>query len=718
MVAVTAPTLDFSPFVRSTSKGRAHIDLLVSGVHCANCIARIEKGLRLVDGVDEARVNFSTGRLSVDWNEARTSAAAVVQKVEELGFGAKPYDAQALVDAASDEGHALLTAIAVAGVGVVFVAGLSDTTMFGLSDMGRGTLALLRWLSALIAVPVALFASRVFLRSAVRSLAAGSANMDVPISLAILISLGLSLYATAAGGSVTYYDAAVMLPFLLLIGRYLDYQLRRKAGGAALDLVAMQATQAVRFDADGNAQAVAAGLLVPGDCIALATGERSPVDGVLAGDSEADLSLVTGETGIVSVRKGEMLHAGSLLAGSPVRLRVTARVQDSLVAELARLIEAGQQQRSRYVRLADRAAALYVPTVHCLALLVFLGWFFVMNAGFEISLTNGIALLIITCPCALGLAVPAVQIVATGQLFRRGVLVKSGDALERLADVDTVVFDKTGTLTDGQSALLGISDAAMLPAAARLARASRHPLARALAAAAGAGPVAEDASEHPGQGVVAGNERLGSAIWVGASPDLHSASSHLYYRKASGPIARFAFGDRLRVDARQVVNALAAQGLAIRMLSGDQQGAAARIALEAGISSYRAGVSPEDKVAELRGMRDAGRHTLMVGDGLNDAAAIACAHVSISPGTAMDATKAQADIILRGNALMPIAEAIDMARKARSRALQNFAIAILYNAVAVPLAAMGLVTPLIAAVAMASSSLVVTLNALRLSVRS
>jgi Cu2+-exporting ATPase len=546
--------------------------------------------------------------------------------------------------------------------------------------------------------------------------------MDVPISLAILISLALSVYTTMIQGAATYFDAALMLPFLLLIGRYLDYRVRRRARSAALDLVAMQAVRAAKLDASGHTSSVAARALLPGDRIFLTAGERSPVDGVVESATEADLSLVTGETASVSLMSGTVLHAGSTIVGRPTVLRVTAKVSDSLVAELARLIEAGQQQRSRYVRLADRAAALYVPLVHGLALAVFMSWFFVLHAGWEVGLTNAVALLIVTCPCALGLAVPAVQVVATGKLFQRGVLVKSGDALERLAEIDTVVFDKTGTLTEGKPVLQNAPevDAATLAAAARLARASKHPLARALAMAAGEGPAAERVREIAGCGIEAEHadgvvERLGNATWIGAGQNMQDTASVLCYRQGDGHVTRFTFGDRMRADARATILALRKRGLRIQMLSGDRAPVVQQAAASAGIEDWAAEITPTGKVEELRKLRASGRRVLMVGDGLNDAAALACAHVSMSPASAIDAAEMQADIVLRGASLRPIADCIDMARQARARALQNFSIAALYNAVAIPLAALGMVTPLIASVAMATSSLLVTLNALRLS---
>jgi Cu2+-exporting ATPase len=422
----------------------------------------------------------------------------------------------------------------------------------------------------------------------------------------------------------------------------------------------------------------------------------------------------------MSVKHGEALRAGSVVLGQPLTVRATALVQDSLVAEMARILEAGQQSRGRYVRWADRAAALYVPTVHGLALAVLVGGL-IAGQGVGIALTNAIALLIITCPCALGLAVPAVQIVATSRLFRVGLLVKSGDALERLAEADMAVFDKTGTLTFGRPVLMNPGEIAAsdLVLAASLARASKHPLSRALAVAAGPGGVSEGTQETPGQGLEAHVEgvvvRLGRAEWVGAAHAPNSNASHLWLRKGTQAPVRFDFEDRLRPDAAAAVVALRALGLNVEMLSGDRVAPAQLIAGQAGIAAWHAANDPKQKAEYMERLRLQGRRVLMIGDGLNDAAALALAHVSMSPATAAHASQSAADIVIQSETLAPIAEAVAAARAARRLVFQNFAFAAVYNAFAVPLAAFGQVTPLIAAVAMSASSLIVMLNALRLS---
>jgi Cu2+-exporting ATPase len=698
------------------------IELLVQGAHCGNCIAKIESGLARFDDVSSARFNLSTGKLTV--RGARLRTADLVSRIEALGYRASQYDPSQAVSADDEAQRFLLRCLATAAFGVAFVVPLTDSTQaiwFGIADMGPATRSVINWIVALVACPTAIIASRPFFRSAFRGLSVGRANMDLPISLAIILSLGLSLYQSALNGTRTYYDAAVMLCFLLLIGRYLDLHVRRRASAAARQLVDMQAVMVRRVEPDGSILTVMAADVRPGDMLILASGERSPVDGIIESDNALmDTSLVTGESAPAHATRGAMLRAGSIVLDRPVTLYVTAAVQDSLVADIARLIEAGQQIRSRYVRLADRAASAYVPTVLTLALAVFIGWILLLHATFSVSVTNAVAVLIVTCPCALGLAAPAVQIVATGVLFRRGIIVKSGDALERLAEADIVIFDKTGTLTSDRLELSNLDEIAEsdVQSAALLARGSRHPLAQAIARAAKPGTLATGITEFEGLGLEAsvGGQiwRLGRADWVGAAAVVASSAT-LWFRKGTLAPVRFQFEAPLRPAARTTLASLRSKGIEPRILSGDRSGAVTEVAERLGVPNSRSGVGPNEKAAELQALKSAGHQVLMVGDGLNDAAALSLAHVSISPASASDAARSAADIVFNGASLTPVVTAVDVARQSRRRVLENFAVAILYNLIAVPLAAFGLVTPLVASIAMASSSLIVTLNALRIS---
>jgi Cu2+-exporting ATPase len=717
--------VDPAPFVRRDAKGLARLELAVRGMRCAGCMSKIENGIRQLPGVEEARVNLSSAKLNVRWREGATSAERIVERVNELGFEAFPYDPSAILKQDDEEGRFLLTCLAVAAFGSSNVMFLSICVWAGFDgEMGHATRSLFHWVSGVIAIPTALYAGRPFFRSAAASLSRGSANMDVPITLGILLALALSVYEAIKGGDHAYFDAAVSLPFLLLIGRYLDHLLRRTARGAALDLAAMQTVTSTRIGADGVSHVVAAGDIAPGDRLLITAGERVPVDSVVeCGESEADVSLVTGESAPVRVKAGDLLQSGTLNLNGVLTLKATKRVQDSLVADLARLFEAGQQNRGRYVRIADRAAQLYVPTVHGAALLVFFGGM-VAGLGVETALTNAVTLLIITCPCALGLAVPAVQIVATSRLFKSGILVKSGDALERLAEADVAVFDKTGTLTHGRPVLTNGENVSrdVLERAAQMARASKHPLSRALASAAGPGTVLADVREIPGDGLecrnAEGTLRLGRAAFAGDGSSAQADGSVLWYSEPGHAPVALHFSDSVRADAAASVKALKAMGLKVEMLTGDLDKPAAAAAATLSIETWTACSDPAQKTQHLERLRKQGHHVLMVGDGLNDAAALSLAHVSISPGTAVQASQTAADMILQGESLSPIVEAVDVARRARSLVFQNFAFSAIYNVLAVPLAALGMVTPLIAAVAMSGSSLIVMLNALRLARRS
>ncbi|WP_428408803.1 heavy metal translocating P-type ATPase [Hyphococcus sp.] len=720
--AADAGVIDPAPFVRRTKDGAKALELSVYGAKCGGCISKIEGGLNALPGVETARLNLSTGKLAVAWRGEMIRPRDITQKISDLGYRAAPFDPHVAAQENDAEGLFLLRCLAVAGFAMANIMLLSVAVWAGAGgEMGDATRLMMHWISGMIAIPAAMFAGRPFFRSAWGALKKGQANMDVPISLAVFLSLGISVYETLNHGPDAYFDAAVMLLFFLLIGRFLDHRLRARAREAAQSLLALQATTASRLKNDGTLEAVSARDINPEDRILLSPGDRAPVNGVVEeGASEVDVSLVTGESAPAHMKAGDVLYSGVLNMSSRLIMRATARAEDSLIADLTRLIEAGEQGKSKYVRLADRAAALYVPVVHTLALATFVGWLVIGDASLRVAAMNAIAVLIITCPCALGLAAPAVQVVATGRLFKEGVLVKSGDALERLAEVDAFVFDKTGTLTLGRMRLSNreeISDETLMQAAS-LARASRHPLARAVVMAAGAGKLADDVHDMPGygvEGVINGEKaRFGRADWVGATSDADNAVSEAWFKLGDQAPVRFLFEDSLRAEAAETISALDHRGVVSEMLTGDRQAPAARIAKSAGLAAWRAELTPSDKIARLKELSDKGVKTAMVGDGLNDAPALAAAHASLSPGTAADASQAAADFVFQGDSLAPVLTAYDVAKQARRRVLENFAFAALYNVCAIPLAVFGFVTPLIAALAMSGSSVIVTLNALRM----
>jgi len=715
---------DPDAFVRPQADGTAALDLMVEGMHCGACIHDIESALHRLGGVAAARVNFSTQRLAVRFHPAAVGAAELLRTLARLGYRAVPFDPAVLKDAEDREGRALLRAMAVAGFAAANVMLLSVSVWAGhwSDDMGPATRELLHWLSAAIALPAVAFAGRPFFASAWSALAARRTNMDVPISLGVLLACAMSLHEAASGGPHAYFDASVTLLFFLLIGRYLDRQTRGRARRTAEELMLLGAVAATVLRPDGGRLSLPVGQLRPGMRVFVAPGDRVPADGrVLAGAGSLDCGLVTGESAPVAVVQGQEVHAGTLNLTAPLEIEVTAAGDGTLLAEIVRLVEAGEQSRARYVRLADRLARWYAPTVHVLAAATFLGWWLAGGIAWQPALLMAVAVLIVTCPCALGLAVPAVQVVATGRLLRAGVLAKAADGLERLADVDLAVLDKTGTVTLGRPELLcpGEADADALAFAGAMAAASRHPLARAVARAAGATRPAPGVREVAGEGLLlpldGGEARLGNRAWCGVAAAADAADgSELWLVRPGRTPARFRFTDALRPDARALVDGLKRRGLAVELLSGDRPAAVAAAAAALGIERWRADCRPADKTARLAELAAQGRRVLMLGDGLNDAPALAQAHASISPADAADIARTAADFVLRGEGLTAVLAAVDVARGARRLVLQNFALAIGYNVLAVPLAVAGLVTPFVAAAVMSLSSLAVTLNALRL----
>lgn len=711
---------DPQAFVRRID-GRSHLDLLVRGASCAGCIARIESGMLADERVETARLNLSTGRLALVWRGEPSAARGFVTRLGEIGYPATPYEPERESDPQKEDERRLLRAMAVAGFAMANVMLLSISVWSGGLEMSGSMQSLMHRISALIVLPAVAYAGQPFFRSAWAVLKHRHVNMDVPISLAVLLACGLSVYETFIGHGETYYDAAAMLLFFLLIGRFLDMRLRAKASQAARGLAAMQAATANRLRPDGAMEAIPARDVRAGDQLVLAAGDRVPVDAVIIeGEGALDASLVSGETAPVAASPGVQVFSGMLNLDGKLVVRASADRENSLLAEITRMVEAGEQSRSRFVRLADQAARLYVPLVHSLALATLIGW--LVAGDTRTAIINAIAVLIITCPCALGLAVPAVQVVASGRLFKAGVLVKSGDALERMAGIDTVVVDKTGTLTEGRPRLVepAAVPEGMLELAARLARTSRHPLSRAIADAAGMGPAAKDVRETPGGGldcVEHGRHlRFGSARWLGIET-VSDPHSEAWLIIDDGEPVRFRFQDRLRSDAREAIDGLRQRGCRIELLSGDRCGPVGAIAAELGIESWTAELKPQDKIARIEALKLDGRCVLMIGDGINDAPALAAANASVSLASAAEISQAAADFVLQGNKLAGCLVALDISRAAKSRVLENFGLAAAYNAIAVPLAVMGFVTPLIAAIAMSASSILVTLNALRLARR-
>lgn len=716
---------DPSAFVGQDEAGNALLHLLVEGMHCANCIHSIEKTLKQHPAILEARVNFSTRRLLIRWKADEAIASELVKPIIELGYGLTPYDPTLMKSAAAAEDKRLLMAMGVAGFAAANVMLLSVSVWAGIfsADMGPAMRDFMHWISALIAMPAVAYSGQIFFKSAIAALRAGRLNMDVPISLAVILAVGMSLSETIQSGTYVYFDAAVTLLFFLLIGRYLDNRARTKARSAAERLLLLKAVAATVIEVNGSHRSVPVDQVVPGTAVFVASGDRFPVDGnIFEGQTSIDNSLVTGESLPIDAGAGSAVYAGTLNLTGPVKLHASKTGEDTLLGDIVRLMENAEQGRASYVRIADRIAEYYAPAVHILAALTFVGWWFV-GFDWQISLMQAVAVLIVTCPCALGLAVPVVQVVASGRLLQNGILVKSADGLERLAQIDTVVFDKTGTLTEGRLDLVNGSDIAKedLQLASSMAMVSRHPLAQAVARELSGVHALSNVEELPGFGlraIINGSEiRLGSRRWCldETTPlrDINHLPEIWLRREGAAPV-QFLFEDRLRPDAVRTVAGLKKLGLKVELLSGDREEVASIIAIEAGIDIFRFEVRPDGKVERLKTLQDEGRKVLMVGDGLNDAPALVAAHVSMSPANAADVSQTAADFIFQGKSLGAVLETVRVARFSQRLVTQNFGLAFGYNAIAVPLAMLGYVTPLFAAIAMSASSLIVCANSMRL----
>lgn len=696
----------------ATATGERQIELVVPEVHCGGCIARIERALTQLPSVTAARVNLSTKRVRVRWRDA--SPPAIMETLAGLGFSAHAPEAD--LDAGDPACSELIRALAVAGFGAMNIMLLSVSVWSGADAATR---QLFHWLSAAIALPTLAYAGQVFFRSAWRVLRRGQTNMDVPISIGVLTAFVLSLYETATHGPHAYFDAAVTLLFFLLIGRTLDHLMRERARTAVRGLAQLAARGATTIGADGAHDYLLIERITPGMRLLIAAGERVPVNArVISGASEADLSLLTGESTPAPVAPGDDLWAGTLNLAGPLVVEATAAAKDSFLADMMRMMEAAEAGRSLYRRIADRAARLYAPVVHLTALATLIGWWS-LGGDVHHAVTVAVAVLIITCPCALGLAVPMVHVAAARRLFAHGIMVKDGAALERLAEIDTVLFDKTGTLTLPETVLASqdAGDAEAMGLAATLAANSTHPYARTIARSAPHADVRfELIREQAGAGVEARHNgalyRLGRAVWASSATG-KSDDNAVVLTRDGDVIARYVFEAVLRPGAEAAIHALKRQGFAVEIISGDHAAPVENLARALNLPA-QARVTPGDKADQIVQRTSTGAKVLMVGDGLNDAPALRTAHASMAPASAADVGRNAADFVFLRDSLLAVPETIQTARRAAALVRQNMALAIVYNIIAVPIAIAGLVTPLIAAIAMSLSSILVVANALRL----
>ncbi len=704
--------------VRSLANGSGQIVLSIPDLRCGGCVATVERTLNARPEVASGRVNLTLKQAVVTLTTADTDPLLMITALNALGYPGIPVDMDHPDTNASDTtGIGLLRAIAVAGFGATNIMLLSVAVWSGAAGETRDTFHVI---SALIAVPVVAYAGQPFFRSALQALRAGRLNMDVPIAVAVVLALMLSLVETLRGGEQAFFDAAVTLLFFLLTGRYFDHLMRERARSAVSGLARLSPRGAMLHEPDGTLTYAPLRAIKPGMVIVIGPDERVPVDvQIISGHTDLDRSLVTGEAMPVSAGFGDTLDAGTLNLTGTIKADVLRSADESFLAQMIRMQSEAETGRGTYVRIADRAARLYAPVVHLLALATFVTWVF-MTRDWHTSAFVAISVLIITCPCALGLAVPAAHVVASGRLMRMGILMKDGAALERLADIDRVVFDKTGTLTVGTTAKsFGTDDPTLRAAVKALALRSVHPAARAIANSLPDQPAAlDDIIEVPGFGIegrIGGRvARLGRADWVAVVAGNAFGRASPVFAFANGPAMSFDLVETLRPGAAHAVTVFAQSGIPVSMLTGDIAQRANGIADELDIVDVRSGNTPADKIAVLTAIREDGHYALMVGDGLNDAAALAAAHVSMAPSSASDAGRTAADFIFLRDGLDAVPAAWRVARDTARIVRQNFGLAIVYNCLAIPLAMAGLVTPLIAAIAMSASSVVVIGNALRL----
>lgn len=694
----------------------SNADLVLSlpTIHCAACISNVENLLNAQPNVHSARVNLSLKRAFVAGDPDLTSAA-LIKALDAAGYESQELDADLLEENRADPmGRDLLMRLAVSGFAMMNVMLLSVAVWSGAEAATRD---MMHWISALIAIPAIAFSARPFFTSAISALKGGRLNMDVPISLAILLAAAMSLYETSQSGRHAYFDAALSLTFFLLAGRYLDFRTRFAARSAAQELAALEVPRAICLR-NGTEVLMSVKDIEVGDVILVRPGMRVPLDGeIRSGTSELDRAFLTGESLPAFVESGAAVSAGEVNLTGSLEIRVTRGQSESALQRVARLVEIAETTRNKYTSLADRAAQLYAPGVHLLAAAALVVWWLI-SGDLRLSLNIAIATLIITCPCALGLAVPAVTTAASGILFRKGILLKGATALERLAEVDLVVFDKTGTLTEGAPQLKNASDlrADQAEIVLGLASQSVHPLAQSLSTTLSAFQPASlsDVREVPGYGVEGffngQRVRLGRASWLGAAEAEQTAT---WLAIGDQPPLALKFSDQLREGIAGLISALSKNGIECWMITGDGEKAARQVADDLGLSNVVAGALPQDKLARVQEFTQAGRKVLMVGDGLNDTGALAAAYVSASPASAIDSARVASDIVILGRDISVISDAIQTAKIARRRIKENFALAAAYNVVAVPIALLGFATPLMAALAMSTSSVTVTLNSWR-----
>ena len=707
--------------------------LLLHGIHCAACIWLNEAVMKSLPGVEEARVNFSTQRAMLRWDPQKTQLSKILLAIHRIGYRAEPYDPESVEVAYQQRNRDLLLRLGVAGFGAANIMLIAVALYAGhFQGMDPGLQRFFHGVSAVIATPVFFYSGWPFFKGAWRGLLVGSLGMDVPIALGAMVTYASSMVAVIKGTGDVYFDSVTLFLFILLTGRYLENAARRKTSAATERLLNLAPRTASVFR-DNEWLLLPIREVLIGDRLLVKPGETIPADGVLlAGVTVVDESMLTGESLPVSRGVGEQVMGGTLNIEGGFEMQALRVGEAAAWARIGRLVELAQTQRPPMQQLADRIASYFVGVVLLLAMATYIGWYVIAA---DVALLNSVALLIITCPCALGLATPAAIVVATGQAARLGILLKTGAALETLARVRHVLLDKTGTVTTGELQLaaiypaFGVTETTLLQQAAMAEHYSEHPIGRAIVRAAQERGLLWTAPQQthnkPGWGVtvdtLAGTLRLGRAAFIAqhlavplGPPPTSQPATWVVCALQDKLLGWLAFRDPIKADAQQAVATMQAMGLHITLLSGDHVQVVAETARLLNIGDFQGEIMPEGKEAFVQGLQASGEGVAMVGDGINDAPALARADISLAMASGTDLSTEVADIVLLNGRLATLAAAIALAGKTVRVIKQNYVISIVYNSIAIPLAMAGYVHPLTAAVAMPISSLLVIGNSLSL----
>ncbi len=724
--------INLTEFVITENDDSNRLLLAVDKMHCAACVWLIESILQKQENVILARINLTKKYLLLKWRGPKDYGNRLAQIIREIGYGLFPFDEKILQEEEKKYSDDLLKCLAVAGFGVGNVMLFSSILWFNdLSQISQITIDFMHFCSALIALPVIIYAARPFFSSAFKALRSKIMNMDLAISVAIFLACIVSLFESFRSAIHVYFDSAIMLVFFLLIGRYFDFKARKKAFSIAREFSLLSTNFARQLLVDGTVKIIANKDIKQDMILLVSSGDKIPADAVVIdGRSEVNMMIINGESTPRQVEIASELFAGTTNLGDPLKIRVTKDPQNSLLKQIVKIVEEVENQKNTYIRIADRLARIYAPLVHILAFFTFALWYLFYKTNAEDALLNATAVLIITCPCALALAVPIVQTITISLLLKKGVLTKSGEALEKINDIDTIIFDKTGTLTIGEPKLLDIKSLKgnsltdnqkdfYLQIAASMAAMSNHPISRAIFKAWDKKLLTIPTQENQGFGLIANylqkNIYLGRAQFCNIQSiyDTNKTSTNCYLKYGDDEII-FILQDQLKSDAKDVLQKLDSSKNRLILLSGDNYDIVRETAQILAINEFYAEQTPVQKVEFIKKLKSQNHKILMVGDGLNDAPALALSDVSISFSQAANIAQNAADIVIQSNQLQPIFHIINLAKSSILLIKQNLFLALIYNLIAVPFAIMGHVTPLLAAIAMSSSSILVLLNSLRI----